>query len=161
MMDWWEQLAPRERLMGSVCGVVIGLALIWTLLIQPLYVGSAKLEEQVSNKQAQLANLQELAAQVSSSGSGSQPVVAGRNESIVVVIDKTTRNRALATYLKRNQPEGSGGVRLRFENAPFDSVVEWLGELNRLYGMRTVSANFDESGAGRVNCSIVLTRGGA
>ena len=112
MMDWWEQLAPRERIMVSVCGVVIVLALIWTLLIQPLYIGSAKLEEQVNNKQAQLANLQELAAQVSSSGGGNQPAVAGRNESIVVVIDKTTRNRALATYLKRNQPEGSAGVRL-------------------------------------------------
>ena len=142
--NWWQQLAPRERLLVAVCGAFIVLALFWSLVVQPLYSGSAKLELQVSDKQAQLANLQELAAQVAPAASGNgQPTLAS-GESIVVVIDQTTRSSALAPYLKRNQPEGTSGVRLRFEGAPFDSLVSWLGNLNQKYGMVTVSANFDD-----------------
>ena len=159
--DWWQQLAPRERLMVSVCGVFIVFALFWSMIVQPLYAGSAKLEQQVSSKQSQLANLQELASQVTpASASRGAPAVAS-GESIVVIIDQTTRNNSLAPYLKRNQPEGDAAVRLRFEGAPFDSLVTWLGNLNSKYGMVTVSANFDEAGQGRVNCSLVLSRAGS
>jgi type II secretory pathway component PulM len=158
MTEWWAQLAPRERILVAVCGVFIVLALIWSLGIQPLYKGSAKLQEKVASKQSQLANLQELASQVSSTAGDSVSGASRTNESIVVVIDKTTRNSSLANYLKRNQPEGTNGVRLRFEGAPFDGLVQWLGELNKTYGMTMVSASFDDSGPGRVNCSIVLTR---
>ena len=161
IMDWWQQLAPRERLLVAICGAFIAFAMIWTLVVRPLYTGSAKLEEQVASKQSQLANLQELASQrLPASSSGSRPNFSG-GDSIVVVIDQTTRSSALAPYLKRNQPEGAAGVRLRFEGAPFDALVAWLGELNQKYGMVTVSANFDDAGQGRVNCSIVLTRQGS
>jgi type II secretory pathway component PulM len=156
--DWWTQLAPRERILVAVCGVFIVGALIWTMGIQPLYKGSAKLAAQVVEKESQLANLQELASQILPGGDSKTSATVSTNESIVVVIDKTTRSRSLAAYLKRNQPEGTNGVRLRFEGAPFDVLVQWIGELNKTYGMSMVSASFDEAGIGRVNCSIVLNR---
>ena len=158
--DWWEQLAPRERIMVAVCGAFIVCALIWTMVIRPIYGGSAQLKEDVATKQAQLANLQEQASHINPGNQGRSQTRPGNNDSIVVVIDRTTRERSLANYLKRNQPEGNAGVRLRFEGAPFDPLVEWLGELNRTYGMITVSASFDEAGPGRVNCSLVLNRSG-
>lgn len=155
---WFTQLAPRERIMVVTCGIVIVMALIWSLLIKPVYIGSAELEDRVAQKQAQLASLQELASQINTDGqSGTR---TGRSESIVVVIDRTTRSRQLAQYLKRNQPDGNTSVRLRFEGAPFDVLVAWLGELKQSYGMTMVTANFDEAGTGRVNCSLVITRAG-
>jgi len=156
--DWWGQLAQRERIMVSVCGAFIIAVLIWNMVIRPVYSGSAQLKETVATKQAQLANLQELASRITPASQGRPTARQGRNDSIVVVIDQTTRERSLAQYLKRNQPEGNSGVRLRFEGAPFDLLVEWLGELNQAYGMVTVSASFDEAGPGRVNCSIELKR---
>jgi general secretion pathway protein M len=159
--DWWEQLAPRERMMVMVCAAFIILTLIWTMAIRPLYSGSAQLQEDVADKQAQLANLQELASQALPGRQGQAGGLQGGSDSIVVIIDRTTRERALADFLTRNQPEGESGVRLRFENAPFDPLVEWLGELNQSYGMVTVSANFDDAGAGRVNCNLVLERPGS
>jgi general secretion pathway protein M len=158
MREWWEQLAPRERLMVAVCTAFIVCALIWSLAIQPVYTGAAALEEKVASKQARLANLQELASKLTPQ-TGNQPAqMQGTNESIVVVIDRTTRSRTIANYLKRNQPEGDASVRLRFEDAPFDELIAWLAELKQVYGMVTVTANFDEAGPGRVNCSLVLSR---
>ena len=162
--DWFIQLAPRERVMVLVCGAVVVLALIWQLLINPLFTNTANLDKRVADKTAQLATLQEQAGQVwvadGTSGASAAPT-GGANQSIVVIIDRTTRSRQLAQYLKRNQPDGNSGVRLRFEGAPFDTLMEWLGELKNSYGMTVTSANFDESGTGRVNCSVVIVRSGS
>jgi general secretion pathway protein M len=156
---WFSQLAPRERIMVAGCGVVVVLALIWTLVIKPVYAGSAALEVRVIEKEAQLASLQELASQVRPAGASNSAGTQNSNNSIVVVIDRTTRSRQLAQYLKRNQPDGEN-VRLRFEGAPFDALVAWLGELKQNHGMTMITANFDEAGVGRINCSLVITRAG-
>jgi type II secretory pathway component PulM len=113
----------------------------------------------VAEKQVQLASLQELAGQITPAGSSQAGGGQDRNDSIVVVIDRTTRSRQLAQYLKRNQPDGNN-VRLRFEGAPFDVLVAWLGELKQDHGMTMITANFDEAGVGRINCSLVITRAG-
>ena len=83
-------------------------------------------------------------------------------DSLVVVVDQTTRSAGLAMYLKRNQPDGASSIRLRFENAPFDTLVEWLAELQSKYNVSAISANIDmASDPGRVNCNFTLGRTGA
>lgn len=157
--DWLDGLSPRERLMVIGCGVVIVLALIWVLGIQPLIKQSTGLQERVQNKRAQLTALHELAGQLPAGGSAA---TFSSEDSIVVVIDRTTREKQLATYLKRNQPEDdSRSVRLRFEGAPFDALVSWLGELSDRYAMTVTNASFDGADAGRVNASLVIRRAGA
>jgi general secretion pathway protein M len=163
LQNWFDSLVLRERILVSICGVVIVLAGLWAGIIKPAYASSTELEQRVASKTAQLASLQELASQVkraysdASSGASQRP---DSNESIVVIIDRTARSRQLQQYLKRNQPDGTGGVRLRFEGAAFDDLVGLLGELRQNHGMAMVSGNFDEAGPGRVNCSIVLTQAG-
>lgn len=160
--DWLEQMSPRERTMVIGCGVFVVLALLWALGLQPLLKHSAGLEQRVTDKRAQLANLQELAGQVrAGSDAGVGTAAQGGNQSLVVIIDRTTREKQLAGYLKRNQPEGPGSVRIRIEGAPFDAVVSWLGDLNNGYAMKATSANFDRAGNGRVNASLVLSRAGS
>jgi general secretion pathway protein M len=159
LQAWFAQLASRERIMVTACAAVSILALIWTFILQPVYIGSADLESRVKEKQAQLASLQELASQIQPGNASQSGENENRNDSIVVVIDRTTRSRQLAQYLKRNQPDGNN-VRLRFEGAPFDILVAWLGELKQNHGMTMVTANFDEAGVGRINCSLVITRAG-
>lgn len=161
MLERWQQLAPRERLLVAVCAAFIIFAIFWSLVVQPVYKGSARLAAEVESKQSQLVKYQELAARLGPSGGSSAPATSiNSTDSIVVIIDKTTRQSTLAAYLKTNQPEGDAEVRLRFEDAPFDLLVTWLGELGQQHGMVAVSANFDAASPGRVNCSLILSRGG-
>ena len=160
MLERWQQLAPRERLLVAVCGAFILFAVFWSLVVQPIYKGSARLTAEVESKQTQLVKYQELASRIGVSGSSNSPAASiNSTDSIVVIIDKTTRQSGLAAYLKANQPEGDAQVRLRFEDAPFDVIVTWLGELSQQYGMVALSANFDVASPGRVNCSLILSRG--
>lgn len=158
--SWLVQLAPRERIMVLVCAIVVVIYGSWSLLIQPLFITSSELTERVEQKQSQLANYQELAARYKAMSAKTGGTVITNSDSIVLVIDKTTRKNKLAQFLKRNQPDGESGVRIRFEGAPFDTLVEWLGELNTNYGMTMVTANFDSTDTGRVNCSLVISRPG-
>ena len=158
MQDWLASMSSRERYMVLGCGAFIVLALVWALAVQPLIKQSSGLEERVAGKRGQLALLHERASQVQVSSGGARGVTS--SDSIVVIIDRTTREKQLAGYLKRNQPEGAQSVRLRFEGAPFDALVSWLGELSDRYSMTTVNATVDMAGTGRVNASLVVRRAG-
>jgi general secretion pathway protein M len=159
MREWFEQLAPRERIMVSACAAVVVIALIWVLVIQPVLKARVDLVERAASKQTQLVSFQELAAGVNANSGANRPA-ANAGGSIVVIIDKTTRSRQLAQYLKRNQPDGNASVRLRFEGVPFDQLMSLLGELQNSHGMQTSNASFDSVGTGLVNSSLVLTRNG-
>lgn len=158
---WFEQLKPREKLIVSVGTLVVAVALIVGLGIRPLYVNSARTAERVANKEALLARLEQAAARLNPAGRGSASAIEGAGQSLVVVVDRSARNLGLGQYLTRNQPDGNTGIRLRFEDAPFDDLIAWIAEIQTRYGMTTVSANFDQTGApGRVNCNLVLDRPG-
>ncbi|MDG2156324.1 MAG: type II secretion system protein GspM [Gammaproteobacteria bacterium] len=156
---WVRSMTPRERLMVAAASVLVVVALAWLLLLNPLYSSQEQLAQRVNGKSTLFAELQQRAA-----NRANQPVtrsIQGLDQSIVVVIDRTTRLRGLSPYLKRNQPDGNNIVRLRFENAPFDDLVTWLNEVKVGYGLAATSASIDLAGSpGRINCSVVLERSG-
>jgi len=155
--NWFTGLSPRERIMVSVAAAFLMIAIIWLAILQPLYTNKAKAEKRVSDKMLLLGDLQQAAANLTP-GTAGKPV-QGLDQSLVVVIDRTTRLRNLSSYLKRNQPDGNNSVRLRLENAPFNDVVVWLSELQTGYGLTASSASFDLAGPpGRINCNLVLDR---
>lgn len=134
------------------------LAVVYLAGFRPLLNSAERNRAIVSDQQALLEELSQVAArrgpQRGTAGSS-----AGRDQSLVLVVDRTTRNKGLATYLKRNQPDGTDAIRLRFEDAPFDNLLGWLVEMQSTYGVGAISANIDSSRSpGRVNCNLVLSR---
>jgi len=162
MLDWFEQLAPRERLLVTVAGALTIGALIVTLAIRPLFSQAALAEQRVNDKQALLLDLERVASRLGTQrGAGAAAVAGPDNRSLVVLIDQTTRAAGLAGFIKRNQPDGNDSIRLRFENAPFDSLLSWLTDISARHGLSADNANIDSAQeSGRVNCNLVLTRAG-
>ncbi len=161
MREWFEQLAPRERLLVSIGGGLTIVLLAVTLGIRPIMNKTSRGHELIDDKQSLLNEISRLAVRVGPQG-GVQTENLVNAQSLVVLVDRTTRERGLASSLKRNQPEGTSSIRLRFENASFDTLMEWLSELQNQYGLSTTAANIDMSSvAGRVNCNLTLERTGA
>ncbi len=162
MREWFEQLAPRERALVALAGALAVLALIVSLGIRPIMSQSSRGQELVDDKRELLAELSDVAARFGPQRGSAGTPSAASDQSMVLVIDQTTRGSGLAQYLKRNQPDGSSSIRLRFENAPFDTLVAWLNGLQQRQGMSVTSANIDGSAEpGRVNCNLTLARPGA
>jgi len=160
--EWFLQLVPREQMLVSIAAVLAIITLIVTLGVRPSVSNTTRGHERVADKRQLLSELERVAERIGPQTGTGQATPGAGNQSLVVIVDRTTRNNGLAPYLKRNQPDGTASIRLRFENAPFDAVIEWLGIIKSQHGLRTTAANIDTtSAAGRINCNLTLSRGGS
>ena len=161
MKVWFRKLAPREQMLVSIAAILAAITLIVTLGVRPIISNSVKGQERVADKRELLSEIERVAARIGPQTGSSRGAPASENQSLVVIVDSTTRGNGLAPYLKRNQPDGANSIRLRFEGVPFNAVIAWLGIMKDQYGLLTTAANIDKSGApGRINCNLTLSRGG-
>lgn len=160
MKAWFEGLSPRERWLVLSAAALVGFAAVQTLVIGPLWQGTASLEQQLEERERLLAELQGVRDQVSALRAGDrQAPVEAADQSLVVLVDRTSRAAGLGQQLRRNQPVGEQGLRVSFEAVAFDSLVPWLAELQQRYAIAVESASFDAGSApGLVNATFVLER---
>jgi general secretion pathway protein M len=161
LKEWFQKLAPREQLLVGIAAILTTITLVVTLGVRPIISNSVKGQELVSDKRELLNEIERVAALVGPQTGSSRVTPGAGNQSLVVIVDRTTRGNGLAPYLKRNQPDGANSIKLRFEGAPFDVVIAWLGNMKDQHGLLTTAANIDKSGTpGRINCNLTLSRGG-
>jgi general secretion pathway protein M len=154
--EWFDKLAPRERWLVVAAAAFAALALVYALGLQPIYAARARAAADVEAKRSLLGDIEQVARRFGPQA-GAATAAPPTADSLVVVIDRSTRERGLGGNLKRNQPEGATGVRLRLENAPFDDLTAWLVEVQSRHGLAATSASFDPAGEpGRVNSNLVL-----
>ncbi len=156
MRDWFDSLEQRERLILSAGAVLVVLIVIWTFVWAPLRSGAAELDDAVAEKSQLLAALQRAQAV---GGSASAGVPTAATQSLVLIVDQTHRVHGLAGTLSRTTPDGTDGIRVTFQAASFDFLVNWLVALQRGHGVAVESANFDGTRqAGLVSATLVLRR---
>lgn len=161
MKDWFLGLSARERVLVGAAAGLTAFGLVVLLILRPIFGGAARAEARVEDKQELLAELDQVASRIGPQSGGNASGVQGGGQSLVVVVDRTTRSRGLSAFLRRNQPDGDQSIRLRFENAPFDQLVEWLAALEASHGLTATNASFDSAKEpGRTNCTLVLARAG-
>jgi len=153
---WFDNLEQRERLVLSIGAILASLIILWALVWTPLRGGAAELEGAVAEKQQLLAQLQRAQGL---SGSAAPGPAGAPLQTLVVLVDQTHRAHGLAGTLQRNQPDGTDGIRVTFQAAGFDSLMEWLVALQRSYGIAVESADFDGTRqVGVVSATLVLRR---
>ena len=161
MKDWLQSLDPREQILVLTAVVFVVFAIAWFAIWKPLDTGQQSAALRVEDWKTSIAALRPMKSQLQAQG-GNQAAPAGQNQSMVVIIDNTLRQRGLYDSLQRSQPTpGSDGIRVEFENAAFDDLMLWLGDVNREYGLLVQSSSFSAvsgEGQGRVNATMTLER---
>jgi general secretion pathway protein M len=156
----WEQLAPRERVLVGVAAVLVPVAAFVMLVARPLVSSTRKAAVEVSDRRALLRQVEQVAARLGPQSPANAGL--GDAQSLVVVVDRTTRAHNLGPYVRRDDPDGKSGIRVRLENVPFDALVEWLADVQNTQGLAVTAVTVDPvAEAGRVNCTAQLTRGAA
>ncbi len=155
--NWLEQLEARERWMVYLASALLVFAILVLFGLRPLLSQADRNAQRVSDQESLLAELEQVALRLGPQrGAGG---ASGGNQSLVLLVDRSTRSRGLTAYLKRNQPDGDDSIRLRFERAPFDELMQWLADLQNSDAISVQSANIDASNeTGRVNCNLILSR---
>jgi general secretion pathway protein M len=147
-----DSLSERDRRTLKIGGVVAALLLVYVIIQLDGSVSSA--HKRILKKQADLtwmrANGPELAQTV-----GTRGTTGG--ESLLVIVDRAARESGLASALAGSDPAGPGGLSIRLQKAPFDTLVPWLYRLSQQNGIRVDTASIESAGSpGLVNASIVL-----
>ncbi len=159
MKAWFEALQSRQRMFVLSAIAVVALAILYLTIWRPLDKAHTSMQTSVQTWRDALSDLRPLQSQLQNSSLvGSQP---SRNESLVVIIDNSLRLRGLYGALQRSQPTAQNGIRVEFENAAFDDLILWLGDLAASHDLQLQSGSFSSSAtdtAGRVNATVTLER---
>lgn len=156
MLQYLQRLEPRERrvlLFGAIAAVL----LIIVATVLPLQRSVAAAEQRVERKRDDLQWLRSVAPQLVGLRGNAPPPLS---ESLVVLVDRTARESGLGKSLVGSQPSGDGGLNVRLDQTPFDTLIAWLAQLRERYGVRVDSATIDAAkGGGNVTATLVLRAG--
>lgn len=156
--DQYLALQPRERWVIAGGAALVLLTVLYVFAIAPLNRAASERGARIAQKQSDLAWMRSRAGEVAAFGR-----VAGRsgaNESLIVLIANSANQNGLGNALTGQTPTGSNSVRVRLENANFDSVVQWIGLLQQQYGVTVDSASIDRAAkTGEINANLNFVRG--
>lgn len=154
----WQSLQAREQRIVAGGGFVVALLLGWAFVWHPLASKRAELRDRVDAQRRDLAYVRVAAAEVErlrAAGTRSKPDRQGR--SLLALADATARGAGLESALRRVEPVGTASVRVSFEVASFDALIDWLETLSRDYGIETSDLSADRAdGVGLVNARVTL-----
>jgi general secretion pathway protein M len=148
----FDTMSEREQKLVKFGGIGAVLVLIFGVLM-PLESSVAKARARITQKQADLAWMKNVAPVLAAA----TPHAAGTGESLIVIVDRSTRESGLEKAMAGSEPNGPGGIQVRMEKAQFDAMIAWLSRLSQQNGIGVDGASIDSAGApGLVNAAIVL-----
>ncbi len=149
--DFWEGRNARERtLLGGGAAVVV-LGLVYALLIDPAISGRERLNKDLPQMRAQVAQLQVLAREAAGLASATPQNSAP--------ITKESMEADLARRgLKADSVAVSGEIaRLQLSAASFAALVEWLDEIQKSALVSVLEANIiAQAQPDTVNATLTL-----
>jgi len=157
-------LNPRERNSLIVGGIILGVLLIYTVLWKPFSNKVEKLEHSVQEQRAlqQWINTASAEAQRLRATKNTNPAMQNTaGQSLLSLVDQAAKKDRLGTALKRIEPEGAAKVRVWIEQAPFDDVVLWMGNLKDTYGVQVTNVSVDRQGTSALVNARITVEGGA
>ncbi len=148
----------RDRHVLAGGAALAALLLGWAFVWYPLSHARAELVARVARQRADLAWMRRAAGEARElRAQGTRSQADRQGKSLLALADATARAAGLAGALKRVEPTGAASVRVSFEIASFDALVDWLERLTRDYGITVSDFSADKvEGLGLVNARVTL-----
>lgn len=163
LREWFTGLAPRERRLLLAAAAVVGAALFFLAVWEPLDRAVADMHERVEREHALAAWMAGVRAEADNlQGRRPRTPVRGRDESLLSLVDQTSRQAGLGDAVRRIQPEGDDRTAVTLEGAGFNALIFWLRDLEREYGIRPAALTVSRGETpGKVSARMTLTRDSA
>lgn len=149
LLKWWQGLGQRERALCAAAGVIVGLALIFSLGIEPAWSTRTRLDGDLPRLQSELVQLEALRAEIrvlEERGGGVQS-----RESLRAAVEQSIGRANLAGEVV---DQGSTAVSVSTLNVPAGKWFKWLESFVREARVQVVSASVERGSPGRVDASV-------
>ncbi|RLW69379.1 MAG: general secretion pathway protein GspM [gamma proteobacterium symbiont of Stewartia floridana] len=161
MKQWWLSKTPQEHLAMIVGGTAVLLLLIYLIVWRPFQQSLEQKALLVKSQESTLQWMKDNADLVKNMRNDQPAKVAASNEALLTLVDRTAKRVQLRQQIKRIKPQGDDSVQLWVEQAAFDTLIRWLGQMTQEYALNIESLNIDRQDApGLINARVVLQRGG-
>ncbi|MCG8090948.1 MAG: type II secretion system protein M [Candidatus Thiodiazotropha endolucinida] len=161
MKQWWLSKTPQEHLAMIVGGTAVLLLLIYLIVWRPFQQSLEQKALLVKSQESTLQWMKDNADLVKNMRSNQPGKGAASNEALLTLVDRTAKRVQLRQQIKRIKPQGDDSVQLWVEQASFDTLIRWLGQMTQEYALKIESLNIDRQDApGLINARVVLQRGG-
>ncbi|MET0002349.1 MAG: type II secretion system protein M [Candidatus Thiodiazotropha sp.] len=161
MKEWWQSKTPQEHMALIIGAAAILLLLVYLLLWRPFNHALDKKALLVESQQLTLNWMQDNLDLVKNLRSQQRGKSAGSNEALLTLVDRTAKKIRLRQQIQRIKPQGDNAVQLWIEEAPFDTIIKWLGQLTQTHAIEIDSLTIDrQDKPGLVNARLVLQREG-
>lgn len=144
-----------------VGAVAVLLLLVYLLMWRPFSQALEKKALLVESQKITLSWMQDNLDLVTSLRSEQSSRGASSNEALLTLVDRTAKQIQLRQQIQRIKPQGDNAVQLWIEEAAFDRIMRWLGQLTRSHAIVIDSLTVDrQEKQGLVNARLVLQREG-
>lgn len=151
VMAWYSGRQPNEQRLLRIAAIVVPL-LIVLVVLSSLQSAVTRLDKRVTAKRSDLAYLQSVAPLLANA-----PHPVAGDQSLLAIVDTGSREAGLT--VTGTDPVGPNQLRVRLENAPFDTLVGWLIRMQQTQGIAVQNASIDRGAAvGQVNATLTLAR---
>ncbi|WP_447919309.1 type II secretion system protein GspM [Achromobacter aegrifaciens] len=130
----YQALAPRERRLVAVAGLLLGAAVVYVSLIEPPLNTLRKQQSELPALRGQAATVADLTAQATALRRKSA-VPAGAMPSAAELGASLERAGLSAELWTLGQPETGPGVLLTLKQAPSSALLRWLDGAARDWGL--------------------------
>ena len=137
LTEWFEARAPREKLLIGVGGLLLMLALIYTMLWAPAWDGRARITADLPELETQLADVQ-LQADEARRLKGAAAI---HPPSGLALRDALAASLAQAGISDPQLSVLGKGVQVDAKNAPFSAWMTWLNDVRQADHLRVVNAH--------------------
>ncbi len=156
MQQWFLQLSRRDQVMVALLAGFLLLYILYIFAWKPIADVRESLRLQNVAAEQDLQEVIQLVAeyQILSTSSTSKK---NDGRSLPTIIDETVSANKLT--MGRFQPNASGDVQVRFDNANFDYLITWLYQLDNEYSIALKEMSISPgNNKGLVNASVRLYR---
>jgi general secretion pathway protein M len=151
---FWQARTEQERKLLTVGGAVVGLALFYSLLVDPALSGRDKLRKQLPELRQQEAEMQALAREAAS--------LQGQGSIAPPPMTRDSLNAGLSARGLNPQSVNVTGeyAKLQFNGAQFAGLVAWLDAVRTESRINVAEASITaQETPGVVNATLTLRQG--
>lgn len=153
LQAWWRALADRERRLALLAMAVVLLGLVWLLAVQPAWRTIARAPAEIDTLDAQLQNMQRLAAETQQLRSA-PPVTPGQAAAALKAATERLGDKAKLAL------QGERAV-LTLTGVGTGALRDWLAEARAGARARPLEANLTRAGQGYSGTLVVAIGSGS
>jgi len=157
IQTWYAGLQPRERILVGSAGGLVVISIVYLLFFGPFAKALDTRRHNVEQKQQDLVWMRSMSNTVRTKAANAPGGASG--ESLVVLVNRTAQQAAIAASLVNQAPQGDNNIRVRLEGVQFDALITWFGILNTQSNIEVDNASIERAERpGVVNASVTLQR---